>query len=127
MKISTKLAAVSGLAVSLLPLAARAADDFTDTTDYSATTASTTAASGAILGGFIFFWIIWLIFFVVGILLFIFWIFMLIDVFKRTNWKQENDKIVWMLVVILLGGLGAVIYYFVEKKALDAPKKSNKK
>lgn len=52
---------------------------------------------------------------VLAIFLTIFWILMIIDVAKR-KFKNENDKIVWILIVILLSWLGAVIYYFVIKK-----------
>lgn len=52
---------------------------------------------------------------VLAIFLTIFWILMIIDVAKR-KFKNENDKIVWILIVILLYWLGAVIYYFVIKK-----------
>ena len=48
------------------------------------------------------------------ILLFVFWIKMLIDSIKR-DFKNENEKIVWVLVIVLLGLLGAAIYYFVVK------------
>jgi prolipoprotein diacylglyceryltransferase len=44
----------------------------------------------------------------------IFWIWMIIDVAKR-NFKNENDKILWILLVVLLGFIGAIIYYFVIK------------
>jgi len=58
-----------------------------------------------------------LIFFmiIIFILLFIFWIYMLIDAIKR-KYKDENDKIVWVLVIVLIGFIGALIYYFVVKK-----------
>ena len=49
-----------------------------------------------------------------GMLLFVFWIWMLIDCLKR-NFKKDNDKIVWVLVIVFLSVLGAVIYYFVVK------------
>ena len=48
------------------------------------------------------------------IFLFVFWIKMLIESIKR-NFKNENEKIVWVLVIVLLGFLGAAIYYFVVK------------
>jgi 4-amino-4-deoxy-L-arabinose transferase-like glycosyltransferase len=62
----------------------------------------------------IFMGIIWLVFFALGILGVIFWIFMLIDAVKK-KYKNENDKIIWILVIVLVGVLGAIIYYFVEK------------
>ncbi len=56
-----------------------------------------------------------LIFLGLMIFLFIFWILMIIDCVKR-KFKNENDKIVWILVLIFLQFLGAIIYYFVVKR-----------
>jgi hypothetical protein len=56
-----------------------------------------------------------LLFFAVGVLAFIFWIAMLIDCLKK-KFKNETDKIVWTLVIIFTGLIGAVIYYFVVKR-----------
>lgn len=50
----------------------------------------------------------------IGILLFVFWLWMLIDCLKR-DFKGNYDKIVWVLVLIFLHILGALIYYFVVK------------
>jgi len=44
--------------------------------------------------------------------LLIVWVIALVDVLKR-EFKQESDKTTWLLVVLLCGGIGAVIYYFV--------------
>ena len=75
------------------------------------------AAAGAMVGGiFLFIFLIWLAIIALAILSFIFWIFMIIDVANR-KFKSENDKIVWILVVILAGIIGALIYYFVIKKS----------
>jgi hypothetical protein len=46
----------------------------------------------------------------------IFWVFMLVDVVNR-KFKQESDKTLWLLVVILTGLIGAIIYYFQIKKS----------
>lgn len=43
----------------------------------------------------------------------VYWILMLVDVVKRDNWESENDKVLWILVVLLAGIVGAVIYRFV--------------
>ena len=50
----------------------------------------------------------------IGILLFLFWLWMLIDCLKR-DFKGNYDKVVWVLVMIFLHILGAIIYYFVVK------------
>ena len=124
MKKLTKLAPIAGVAMAMLPLAAKAADDMTSSDITSTTTAVDTAATSAAAGGlFAGFFVIWAIMVLAGIALFIFWIFMLVDVFKRTNWKQESDKTLWILLVILLGYLGAIVYYFAVKRQLDAKKK----
>ena len=56
--------------------------------------------------------------FVLGFVFFIlptiFWIAEIVDVLKR-DFYEPNNKIVWVLVVILLHFLGSVIYYFVGK------------
>jgi len=41
-----------------------------------------------------------------------FWIWMLIDLIKN----QEKDKVVWILVLIFTGILGAIVYFFVAKR-----------
>jgi hypothetical protein len=48
------------------------------------------------------------------ILTIIFWIYMLIDAIQR-KYHSENDKVVWILVIIFVGIIGAIIYYFVVK------------
>jgi len=50
-----------------------------------------------------------------GVFFFIFWVSMLVDCLKR-RFKNDNDKLVWTLVIIFVGLLGAVIYYFVVKE-----------
>lgn len=113
MKKLTKYAIPAGIAASLAPLAALAQDyDYSYTTTDSAATA---ASAGLGIGMLI----IWGLMMIVGIFLFVFWIIMLIDTFKRTNWKQESDKTLWIILVIVLGYLGAIIYYFAIKRPLD--------
>ncbi|MBD3259182.1 hypothetical protein GF371_00965 [Candidatus Woesearchaeota archaeon] len=59
--------------------------------------------------------IVTLVFFAIMILLFIFWLLMLIDCAKR-GFKNETDKVVWILVIVLVGFIGAIIYYFVVRR-----------
>jgi beta-lactamase regulating signal transducer with metallopeptidase domain len=56
-----------------------------------------------------------LIFAAVSIIAFVFWIMMLVDVIKR-NFKKSDEKVIWVLVVIFAGIIGALIYYFVVKR-----------
>jgi predicted membrane channel-forming protein YqfA (hemolysin III family) len=78
---------------------------------------------GFLIGGFVLFGLI--VFILISLML-VFWVWMLIDCLKR-NFRKDNDKIVWALVIIFLYILGASIYYFVikinEKKTGKAKKK----
>ncbi len=50
----------------------------------------------------------------IALLLTVFWIWTIIDVV--TNEPSEgNDKVVWLLVVILVHWIGSAIYYFVRR------------
>ncbi|HTI98328.1 MAG TPA: PLD nuclease N-terminal domain-containing protein [Dongiaceae bacterium] len=44
----------------------------------------------------------------------IFWIWMLVDCVTKEP-SQGNDKIVWLLVILLTNWLGALIYFFVRR------------
>jgi uncharacterized membrane-anchored protein len=59
--------------------------------------------------------LLFLVFFVLAILAFVFWVIMLVDTIQR-KFKNENDKIVWILVIVLVGIVGAIIYYFIVKR-----------
>lgn len=45
--------------------------------------------------------------------MFIFWVMMLVDAIKHA---PEKTKIVWVLVIIFTHVVGALIYYFVERR-----------
>jgi len=47
---------------------------------------------------------------------FIFWVVMIIDCAGR-EFKNPNDKIVWILILVFLHVLGALIYWVVVKKS----------
>ena len=57
-----------------------------------------------------------------GIFLFVVWIMMLIDCAKRDNSEfpnaGESTKTMWLLIVILASGVGAIIYYFMVWKKM---------
>ena len=63
---------------------------------------------GAFIGGIIF---LILLAIALAVFLYVFWIIMIIDCAKR-NFKGDSEKVVWILVIVLLGFLGAAIYYF---------------
>jgi len=49
-----------------------------------------------------------------AVLIFVFWISMLIDCLKR-KFKEDTEKIVWVIVIVFTGVIGALIYYFIVK------------
>jgi len=51
---------------------------------------------------------------VVALLLFVFWIWMLIEAATKEP-SQGNEKIVWILVIIFTNWLGALIYFFARR------------
>jgi hypothetical protein len=61
---------------------------------------------------------VWLLFFViflvVGICGTIFWVWMLIDCATKEP-SAGNDKLIWILVIVLTHLIGALIYYFVRR------------
>lgn len=77
----------------------------------------------AILGGIFG---IFMAIMVVAVLVSIFWIWMIVDCATRDNFKADNDKVIWILVLVFAGIIGAIIYYFVIKRSLD-PVKHKKK
>lgn len=48
-----------------------------------------------------------------GLLFFGFWLWMLIDC--ATKEFDNNDKLIWILIIIFTGGIGALIYFFVAR------------
>lgn len=47
-----------------------------------------------------------------AILVFIFWIWMLVDCLQR---KKFEDKLVWVIVILFLHIIGALLYHFLVK------------
>ena len=79
------------------------------------------AGEAAIVG--LLFVMLWFMF-IIGIILFgllttAFWIWMLVDAAKRT-FKKDDEKIMWILILALTGFVGALIYYFIVKRASDS-------
>lgn len=56
-----------------------------------------------------------LIGFAIAVGSFVFWILMLVDVIQR-KFKDPNEKIVWVLVIIFTHIVGAIIYWFLVKR-----------
>lgn len=56
-----------------------------------------------VLGGMVF----------LGLPLFAFWIWMLIDCLTKE--ADQNQKLIWLLVIIFVGFIGAPLYLFIRK------------
>ena len=52
--------------------------------------------------------------FILGILLFAFWIWMIIDAATR-KFKNDLEKIVWIIVILITSGMGALVYFIAIK------------
>lgn len=50
----------------------------------------------------------------VSLLGFAFWVWMLIDCATRER-SEGNDKIIWVLIILLTNLLGALIYFFARR------------
>ena len=68
-------------------------------------------AGGAIVAGIL---LLYGFFILIGIASFVFWIIELIDVCRR-EFRDPNTKLLWVLMVVFLHGLGALIYFFAGK------------
>ncbi|PTX97356.1 hypothetical protein DB346_20340 [Verrucomicrobia bacterium LW23] len=64
-----------------------------------------------ILSYFLWFWIIIPIIVIFGTIL---WLWMLIDCISNEP-STGNDKVVWLLVILLLQGFGALLYFFLRR------------
>lgn len=47
----------------------------------------------------------------IGVLVFAFWVWMIVDAVKR-KFRKENEKIVWVLIIVFGSWIGALVYYF---------------
>ena len=59
---------------------------------------------------------IYAIIFAIGIALMVHWVWMLIDCVQNEP-NEGNDKVIWILVIVLAGWIGSLIYYFVRKRS----------
>ncbi|MGJ8650476.1 MAG: PLDc N-terminal domain-containing protein [Opitutaceae bacterium] len=52
---------------------------------------------------------------VISISFLAFWIWMLVDCLQYEK-NEENQKLIWILVIVLTNWIGALIYFFVRRK-----------
>ncbi len=60
------------------------------------------------------------IFIVIGIVGFVLWIVMLIDILRRdeSDFKDSNERLLWVLIILLGGWMGSLIYYIMIYRKL---------
>ena len=49
---------------------------------------------------------------IIGIIILIFWIFMIVDCAKR-KFRRDGEKILWILIMIFGAWIGAIVYFIV--------------
>lgn len=84
-----------------------------DAAEAAAAVAAGTAATGLAVGMLIF----WIIFVGIG---FILWLWALIDCIRR-QFSNPNDKILWLVLIILIGWIGPILYLIVGRKKGTLP------
>lgn len=87
--------------------------DYTTTIDPAEAAAAGTAAAGLVVGWIAF----WVIFGLGGFILFL---WALIDVIRR-QFPNQNDKILWILLIILISWLGPILYLIIGRKKGTVP------
>ena len=51
---------------------------------------------------------------ILGLAAFAFWIWMLVDCLTSKR-LDSNDRLLWVLLIVFLGVLGAILYFFIKK------------
>lgn len=105
----------------LWPLAALAQTTDFDTFNTTTPDDAAAAAVGAGLLGASF--AVLAIFVILGIISFIIWIWALIDVIRR-QFTNPSDKTLWLIVVIILGVIGAIVYLIAGRSKGTIPGKA---
>ncbi len=61
----------------------------------------------------------------IGIVVLILWVVMLIKVIQRedSSFKNPNDRLLWILIILLGSWIGAIVYYFVEERPYQLSRK----
>lgn len=79
----------------------------------AAAVVATTGAAAVGIGLIIF----WLIFGVIGFAL---WLWALIDVIRR-QFKDPNNKILWLVLIIVIPWIGSIVYLIAGRKSGEIP------
>jgi hypothetical protein len=71
--------------------------------------------TGPSMGLFIGMMVVYILIIALGIASAVFWIIALIDVTRR-EFKDSNEKLMWVLVILLAQVIGALVYWFVGRE-----------
>ena len=52
--------------------------------------------------------------FIIGILVFLFWLWMIVDCARR-DFRNNIEKVVWLVVIALGSWIGALVYFIVVR------------
>ncbi len=66
----------------------------------------------------------WIVIPIMAVVSVVIWIWMLVEV-AQDKTMEENDKLLWVLVVALTGVVGALIYYFVQRPKVRAAQRAD--
>jgi hypothetical protein len=92
-------------------------------TTENATSAAIGTGVAGLMGVFI---CLYVLAFAAGIFFFVVWVISLVDCAKRENLEfpspSDNSKVLWILIIVLAGGVGAIIYYFLVMKKMPRKK-----
>lgn len=95
--------------------------DFSTSADDAAANAAAATAVGTAAVGIAAAWVIfWVIFGLLGFALFL---WALIDCIRR-QFTNPNDKVLWLVLIILIGWLGPILYLIIGRKKGTIPAES---
>lgn len=74
------------------------------------------ASGGQVAGGIgaILFCLFFIVAAAIGVLSLVLWIWMLVDAATR-NFENDSEKIVWVIIIVLTGVVGALIYLVIGR------------
>ena len=61
------------------------------------------------------FGVMWLLMLGLSVGVTVLWVWMLVDAAQR-QFKDDNTRLMWVLIIVLAGWVGAAVYYFVGRK-----------
>ncbi len=88
--------------------------------DSGAAGAGAAAGVAAMFGFMGVFWAFYCVLLIFMLIVFVLWLWMLIDCLQRKDFPNENDKVLWAIIMVLGGWIGALLYYFLVKRKMDA-------